>query len=63
MRNTKSVFKTNVIYGVLVLVPLAVIVLLLAKMVEILEKIAEPLNLQKLPIARRWCGCMDRAPG
>ena len=46
MKNTKSVFRTNVIYGVLVLVPLAVIVLLLAKIVEILEKIAEPLNLQ-----------------
>jgi uncharacterized membrane protein len=46
MKKTKSVFRTNVIYGVLVLVPLGVIVLLLAKMVEILEKIAEPLNLQ-----------------
>jgi uncharacterized membrane protein len=46
MKKTKSVFRTNVIYGVLVLVPLAVIVLLLAKIVEILEKIAEPLNLQ-----------------
>jgi len=46
MKETKSGFRTNVIYGVLVLVPLAVIVLLLAKIVEILEKIAEPLNLQ-----------------
>jgi uncharacterized membrane protein len=46
MKKNKSVFKTNVVYGVLVLVPLAVIVLLLAKIVEILEKIAEPLNLQ-----------------
>ncbi|CAB1062466.1 hypothetical protein D1BOALGB6SA_7243 [Olavius sp. associated proteobacterium Delta 1] len=46
MKKTKSVFRTNVIYGVLVLVPLAVIVLLLAKIVEILEGIAEPLNLQ-----------------
>jgi len=46
MPKTKSVFRTNVIYGVLVLVPLGVIVLLLAKIVEILEKIAEPLNLQ-----------------
>ena len=41
----KSVFRTNVIYGVIVLVPLAVIGLLLAKIAEILEKIAEPLNL------------------
>ena len=46
MKKNKSVFRTNVIYGVLVLVPLAVIVLLLAKIVEILENIAEPLNLQ-----------------
>jgi uncharacterized membrane protein len=46
MKKNKSVFRTNVIYGVLVLVPLAVIVLLLAKIVEILEKIAEPLDLQ-----------------
>ncbi len=46
MKKTKSLFRTNVIYGVLVLVPLAVIALLLAKIVEILEKIAEPLNLQ-----------------
>lgn len=46
MKKNKSVFRTNVIYGVLVLVPLAVIVLLLAKIVEVLEKIAEPLNLQ-----------------
>ena len=46
MKKTKSVFKTNIIYGVLVLVPLAVIVLLLAEIVEILEKIAEPLQLQ-----------------
>ncbi len=46
MKKNKSVFRTNVIYGLLVLVPLAVIVLLLAKIVEILEGIAEPLNLQ-----------------
>ncbi len=46
MKETKSVFRTNIIYGVLVLVPLAVIVLLLAEIVEILEKIAEPLDLQ-----------------
>ena len=46
MQKTKSVFRTNVIYGVLVLVPLAVIVLLLAKIVEILESMAEPFNLE-----------------
>jgi len=31
MKKNTSVFRTNVIYGLLVLVPLAVIVLLLAK--------------------------------
>jgi uncharacterized membrane protein len=46
MQKTKSGFRTNVIYGVLVLVPVAVIVLLLAKIVEILESIAEALHLQ-----------------
>ena len=48
MNKKKSVFRTNVIYGLLVLVPVAVIVLLLAKIVEILEQIAEPLNLQSV---------------
>ncbi len=38
MKKNKSVVRTNVIYGVLVLVSLAVIVLLLAKIVEVLEK-------------------------
>jgi len=46
VKNNNSIFRTNVIYGVLVLVPLAVIVLLLAKIVEIIDKIAAPLNLQ-----------------
>ena len=46
MKKVKSIFKTNIIYGVLVLVPLAVIILLLAEIVEILEKIADSLQLQ-----------------
>jgi uncharacterized membrane protein len=46
MKKTQSVFRTNVIYGLLVLIPSAIIVLLLAKIVEILETIAKPLNLQ-----------------
>jgi uncharacterized membrane protein len=46
MKKTQSVFKTNIIYGVLVLVPLAVIILLLAEIVGILEKIAESLQVQ-----------------
>jgi uncharacterized membrane protein len=46
MKKSKSVFRTNVIYGLIVLVPAAIIFLLLVKIVEILEKIAAPLNLQ-----------------
>ena len=42
----KSVLKTNVVYGLLVLVPTAIIFLLLTKIVEILEKMAVPLNLE-----------------
>jgi uncharacterized membrane protein len=42
--DTLSVFRTNVIYGLLVLVPAAIIFLLLAKIVEILEKMAASLN-------------------
>ena len=45
MKN-KSTFKTNIIYGVLVIVPLSVIFLLLFKVVEILDKIAKPLGLE-----------------
>jgi uncharacterized membrane protein len=45
MQKTKSIFRTNVVYGLIVLFPLAIIVLLLAKMVEIMELIAAPLNL------------------
>ena len=46
MKKSKSVFRTNVVYGLLVLVPAAILFLLLAKIVEILEKMATPLNLQ-----------------
>ena len=42
----KSTFKTNIIYGVLAIVPVAVIFLLLIKVVEILDKITEPLGLE-----------------
>jgi len=45
-KNSKSVFKINVIYGLLVLVPAAVIFLLLAKVIEILEKAAVAFNLE-----------------
>jgi uncharacterized membrane protein len=42
----KSNFKTNIIYGVIVLVPVAVIVLALAKLAEVLEQIGKPLGLE-----------------
>ena len=44
--NNKSMFRTNIIYGLLAIIPLAIIVMLLAKIVEILHKVAEPLGLQ-----------------
>lgn len=47
-KESKSVFKTNVIYGLLVLVPAAVIFLLLAKIIELLEKTAVAYNLESV---------------
>ena len=46
MSKKLAFFKTNIIYGVLIIVPLAVIFLFLSKIVEILEKIAKPLGLK-----------------
>ncbi|MCP4406490.1 MAG: DUF502 domain-containing protein [Gammaproteobacteria bacterium] len=46
MTEKKSVFKTNIIYGLIFLVPLAVIILAMAKIVEFLRGIAEPLGYQ-----------------
>ena len=46
MNKRKSRFKINIIYGVLVIVPVAVIFLLLFKVVEILDKVAKPLGLE-----------------
>ena len=46
MSESKSVFKKNVIYGLIVLVPSAIIVLLLSKIVEILGTVAELFNLK-----------------
>ena len=46
MNKKPSMFKTNIIYGVLVIVPLGVIFLFLSKIVEILEKVAKPLGLE-----------------
>ena len=39
-------FKTNLVYGLVVIVPLAVLVLLIAKVVEILQTIALSLKLE-----------------
>jgi uncharacterized membrane protein len=40
--------KQNITYGLIVLIPIAIIVLLLAKIVEVLKSIGEPLGLQSL---------------
>lgn len=40
--------KKNITYGLIVLIPVAIIVLLLAKIVEVLKTIGEPLGLQSL---------------
>jgi len=40
--------KTNITYGLIVLIPVAIIVLLLAKIVEVLETIGKPLGLHSL---------------
>jgi uncharacterized membrane protein len=40
--------KTNITYGLIVLIPVAIIVLLLAKIVEVLEQVGEPLGLESL---------------
>ena len=46
MEKLRSVLKTNLIYGLLVLVPSAVIVLLLSRIVEALDKMAVILNVK-----------------
>ena len=46
MKKDKSVFRTNIIYGLLTIIPLAIIFLLLVEIVEILSKVAEPLGLR-----------------
>jgi uncharacterized membrane protein len=40
--------RKNIAYGLIVLIPVAIIVLLLAKIVEVLKTIGEPLGLQSL---------------
>jgi uncharacterized membrane protein len=46
MNTSANTFKANIVYGLILVVPLGVIILLIAKIVEILEKIAKPLGLQ-----------------
>ena len=46
MRNSKSWFKTNLGYGLVVIVPLAVLLLLLAKLVEVLRTVAASFELE-----------------
>lgn len=40
--------KTNITYGLIVLIPVAIIVLLLAKIVEVLEAVGRPLGIQSV---------------
>ncbi len=48
MKKPKSMFKTNVIYGLIVLIPLTITVLILAKIVEILDTLAVAVGLQSV---------------
>ena len=43
---SKSWFKTNLVYGLVVIVPLAVLILLLAKVVELLQVVGEAMELE-----------------
>lgn len=45
MKKSKNWFKTNIVYGLIVLIPVAVLIALIEKLVEILEKLAVSLNL------------------
>jgi uncharacterized membrane protein len=45
MKKSKNWFKTNIVYGLIVLIPVAVLIALIEKLVEILEKLAVGLNL------------------
>ncbi len=46
MTKPKSSLKTNLAYGLMVVVPLAVVVLLLAKLVEMLQLVAVSMKLE-----------------
>jgi uncharacterized membrane protein len=46
MKPPQSLFKTNIIYGLILIVPLTMILLLLDKIVKILDVIVKPLDLQ-----------------
>ena len=45
MKESKSSVKTNLIYGSIVIVPVVVVVVVLAKFIEILEKVAKAVGL------------------
>jgi uncharacterized membrane protein len=46
MKKPKNSLKINTVYGLMVIVPLAVVVMLIAKLVEVLQTIAVGLNLE-----------------
>lgn len=48
MKRRASIVKTNIVYGLITLVPISIIFLVLVKVVEILEKIARSLGLHSV---------------
>ncbi len=48
MKKQKKTFKTNVIYGLIILIPLTIIVLIIVKIVEILDGLAVSLGIQSV---------------
>jgi uncharacterized membrane protein len=48
MQRNASTLKTNIIYGLITLIPISIVFLVLAKMVEILEAIADSLGIDSV---------------
>ena len=45
MKKSKPNFKTKLVYGLIVIVPVAVIIVILAKLIELLDKVAKTVGL------------------
>ena len=61
MKKTGYSFKTTFLYGLMVVIPLGVLVLLIAKVVEILQLVALSLKLEST-VNAVWC-VRELAPG